>query len=379
MSKNVKIAKIENKFLFNAHYSLTAREQKIILYLVAKLNPTKQTDFYRQTISVTTLESILKTDDKKWGGLYAEMEQFAERVMTKYIKFPTGFMIEGKPFKGFVSWFQSVRPIKNDDGEVCLQFTFAEDLKPFLLQLSEYVKLDRMEIAPIKSGHAIHIYSMLKAHRDKMKKHEPVSYLSYDIQHLKNVLGIGSKYPRIDDFKRRVLNSSLKEINEYSSLDISYENLKTKRKVTGINFIIRDRISGSKPVLQIQIEKLSRAKLRAYELLTEFGIKDGIAYFQILPKIEGIEFDGFEDYFIENCLNHFNKKSRSHNPGAFVKWFLDKKAFSVGTNEWTKITEGVIALKKKLQSENLEKYDNRMIAKNMTNEAFKKWYKNQNG
>jgi hypothetical protein len=359
---------------------LTAREQKIILYLVAKLNPTKQTDFYRQTIPVTTLESILKSDDKKWGGLYSEMEQFAERVMTKYIKFPTDFMIEGKPFKGFVSWFQSVRPVLNDQDEVCLQFTFAEDLKPFLLQLSEYVKLDRMEIAPIKSGHAIHIYSILKAHRDRMKAHEAISYVSYDIQQLKNVLGIPDKYPRIDDFKRRVLDSSLREINEYSSLDVSYENIKAKRRVIGIKFIIKDkRPDGDKPVSDIQIEKLSRAQLKAFEILTEFGVKDGIAYFRILPKIEGTEFDGFEDYFIENCLDHFEKKARANNPGAFVKWFLDKKAFSVGTPEWSKIAEKVVALKKNLENENPNKFDNRMIAKNMTNSEFEKWYKSQKG
>ena len=64
-----KIARIENKFIFNAQYKLTAREQKVILYLISNIDPRRQERFHEQVISVKELESVLKADGKKWGGL----------------------------------------------------------------------------------------------------------------------------------------------------------------------------------------------------------------------------------------------------------------------------------------------------------------------
>ena len=63
-----KIARIENKFIFHAQYKFTSREQKVILYLIANINP-KQERFIEQIIPVRELEQVLKSDGKKWGGL----------------------------------------------------------------------------------------------------------------------------------------------------------------------------------------------------------------------------------------------------------------------------------------------------------------------
>jgi hypothetical protein len=40
-------------------------------------------------------------------------------------------------------------------------------------------------------------------------------------------------------------------------------------------------------------------------------------------------------------------------------------------------TEGVIADKKKMEKDNPEAFDNRMIAKNMTSSEFETWYRKQ--
>ena len=43
-------------------------------------------------------------------------------------------------------------------------------------------------------------------------------------------------YPAIKDFKRRVLDAPIREINEKTQYRVSYENVKTGRKVTGFIF-----------------------------------------------------------------------------------------------------------------------------------------------
>jgi hypothetical protein len=148
--KKVKqIARIENRFIFNARYQLSAREQKIILYLMSNLDPLAQNDFHKQIVSVKELENLLKGEDKKWGGLYKEMNDFSTRIISKYISFDSDFLVGGKPLRGVISWFQSVIPVETENGEVALEFMFSERLKPFLLQLSEYAKIHPLDVAPM--------------------------------------------------------------------------------------------------------------------------------------------------------------------------------------------------------------------------------------
>jgi plasmid replication initiation protein len=369
-----KVARLENKFIFNAHYRLTANEQKIILFLASNINVTEP-DFQKLTVPVVVLEKILNQDGKKWGSLYDRMQDFAGRIIGKHISFPTDFEIDGRKFPGYISWFQSIAPCRNNKGEVCLEFEFSNKLKPFLLQLKEYVKLNRIEIAPMKSGFSIRIYSILKAHRDKMRKHEKESSLTYEIDELKSVLGISGKYSAIDNFKRRVLNVAKKEINSNSSsIDIDIQGIRQNRKITQVKFIIKDRNSREEINELPNIDSLSKAKLKAYHELTEFGVHEGIAFYQIIPNIKGGGVAGFEDYFVNYALRHFKSKAKKNNPGTFVKWW-QANSFSPGSEDWAKIIENVALAKKKLQKEDTEAYDNRMMSKDMSHIEFKKWYK----
>jgi plasmid replication initiation protein len=377
-SANNQVAKLENKFIFHAHYNLTAREQKIILFLASNLQPQDQTDFHRQLVPVTVLESVLKQGKKKWGGLYDEMQDFARKIMGKFITFPSDFEIDGKKFPGYISWFQSVKPMRNKMGEVCLEFAFAEDLKPFLLQLREYVRLNRIEIAPMKSSYAIRIFSLLKAHRDKMRKHENVSKLILELQQMKATLGIADKYKTIDNFRRRVVDVAVKEINAYSSsISVTYKTVKEGRRVVGIEFKIKDKEVFIEAKNQNQEIDLSRSKLKAYEMLLDFGVHDQIALRRILPDVKGGGLEGFEDYFIEFTIQHFKNKSKHPTAATFVTWWT-KDFFQIGTEEWSKIVERVAKIKKKMQREDTNAYDNRMVAKDMSNDDFKKWYRENN-
>ena len=377
-----KVAKLENKFIFNAHYRLTANEQKIILFLASNID-TNQKDFQKQTIPVVILEKILNQDGKKWGSLYDRMQDFAARIIGKHISFPTDFEIDGRKFPGYISWFQSIAPCRNSNGEVCLEFEFSNKLKPFLLQLKQYVQLNRIEIAPMKSGFSIRIYSILKAHRDKMRAHENESRLSYNIAELKSILGIQGKYDAIDNFKRRVVNVAKKEINNNSSsIIIDIKNIRTNRRVTGITFIIKDRVSmteSGQPRQEVEVntDNLTNAQLKAFNLLVDFGVISGIAFFQLLPRVKGGGVEGFEDYFVQYAIDHFNKKSKKPNPGAFVNWWQNG-TFDVGVEDWAKLVERVHEAKKKLIVEEPEKFDNRLVAQSMSHIEFVEWYRKQN-
>jgi len=366
-----KVARIENRFIFNAQYQLTAREQKVILYLISNIDPKSQKRFHEQVISVKKLESVLKADGKKWGGLYEEMQNFTDRILEKKIRFPTDLEIDGRSFPGKINWFQSVMPVRNKEQEVSLRFLFAEDLKPFLLQLNEYAQINRLEAALMKSGHAIRMFQIFKAQRDRMRRHEKVSKLTYEVDSLKAILGIGSKYPRFNSFRERVLDVIKKEINKFTSLElINLVYTRTGKRVTALTFVFTEKEKettsflnvddGQVPTEESLLHAFTKSQLRAYKLLVKRNIIPAIAYKQIVPEISkgSSEFVGFEDIYVEFAWAIFERKSNlfqkgnqlsdqetRKKAGTFVNWFIKNKIFQQGDHFAT--IQSLLAEKKK--------------------------------
>ncbi len=394
VTKNNLIARIENRFVFHAQYQLSAREQKVILFLIANMDPKKQSRFHEQVISVKELENILKNDEEaKWGGLYQEMREFTKRIRNKGIEFDTDIEIDGKKFPGYVNWFQSVEPIKMDSGEVAISFLFSEKLKPFLIDLNEYARINYLEAAPLKSSYAIRMFQIFKAARGRMQKHEEVSTLEYEVEQLKAVLGIPGKYEDFRNFRRRVLDVIFEEINEHTNIHLHPIRFKRGgRVISKVVFKFSDkqpapeglpkgRFPEIEPTLA-DLDKLTKSQLLAFGKLTEFGVKAGIARWQMLPKVTGSEFSGFEDLYFEEAIGFFTSKTKqttkSGMAGSFVKWFLELKVFEQG-EQFAAIVERLQKRKKKLQNEKGGvAWDNRLAARSMTAKEFAAWVKEPN-
>lgn len=382
LHNNRQIARIENRFIFNAQYKLSPREQKLILFLIANMDPKKQERFHEQTVTIREFEKMLKADGKKWGGLYTEVRDITKRIRSKGIEFDTNIMVDGHRFPGYINWFQSVTPMENDLGEVCIKFLFSEDLKPYLINLNQYARINYTEAAMLKSSFSIRMFQIFKAHRGKMQGHEKSSELVYTLVELKKLLGIADKYPDFRNFRRRVLNIIEREINEHTTIELekigSIRN--SKRQIVKLVFTFSDKQEGSEEghsnfkdfvPMAAELDQLTFAQERAYKMLLKFGVKAGIAFKQLLPKVTSSEFQGFEDWYFEEVLAIFKKKGK-RGVGAFVKWFLEYKIFEQG-DHFATVMERVQARKKKVQLEDADAWGNREVAKGMTAGAFREW------
>ena len=63
------IARIENTLIFHAEYQLTAKEQKVMLYLISSIDPVRQKRFESQIIPLKNLETVIMSDNKN-GSFY---------------------------------------------------------------------------------------------------------------------------------------------------------------------------------------------------------------------------------------------------------------------------------------------------------------------
>ncbi len=390
-SENI-LARLENSFVFSARYKLNAREQKMLLYLISRLNPKNQSDFHKQAVTINELRDLLTSEDKRHGSFRERLQESVNNLVSCQIHFPSTFTIDGIQFRNVINWFQYCVTKQDESGQVYLEFAFSEILKPFLLNLKEYVKLNPVDLLKMRSAYTIRIYQIFKAEFDRMGNKRQAK-VTFTLTELKELLGIEDKYNSGDlkDFRNRVLNKIRDEVNEQStSINVDYTYIKTGKKVTGVIWVIVDKNEGN-PVKsknkKIDFEDfvptqedtltLTYSKLKAFELLIEFGIYDGIAFKQILPSIGGSEIEGFEDLFIQKAIAHFTNKSKKANASTFVKWWHDLKVFEVGSSLWTAIVEDIIKDKKKLEKDSPDAFENRMVAKNMTSVEFETWYRNR--
>lgn len=376
------IARIENFFVFNAQYSLTAKEQKVILYLVSRLDPVKQLNLHEQMVPLRELKRMLLDSSKKNGSFYEEMQRFSDRIMEKRIEFQTNIEYEGHRLPGRVNWFQSITPMENEKGEVCLEFLFSEKLKPFLLELKEYTQIDYQETLSLTSGFSVRMFQVFRAHRDRMCRYEQFSKLQYSIEELKALLGVGNKYKDWRNFKRRVLEVMTKEINDHTSIEVKYKDVRKGRKVVGLEFFFSDTTTTKKSTEEgnlfepMRLDRMSRSQQFAFDKLVAYGIRDGIAM-EMLSRILSSEFRGFEDWYFEEVMRIFESKSKADSgpakAGTLVKWFIEKKIFEQG-DHFSKIMENLQNRKKKYEKEHPIAWSNRLRARDMTKGEFEDWY-----
>lgn len=400
-----KVAKIENIFVLNAQYKLTAKEQKVFYHLVTHLDPQSEKEFYKITIPLKDIEEMLRDNDDKYGSFYENMEKLCDSLMSKMIKFPSSIMLNGKVLKNRINFFSSIGSKAAENGEAVLEFTFSPDMSPFLLQLHHYVNLGMQEIVPMSNAHAIRMYSIFKSEKNRLKNVKNVITMKYFLEELKAILGIDEKYngQNFSDFRMHVLDRIRDDINENApTMSVDYIYIKAARKVTGVSFNVYEKqeqkqVKAPKPKKEPkpkadiktyipsdkELEILSKAKLQAYHVLIEFGIFDGIAYKQILPKIKGSEFEGYEDFFVEKAIQHFEKNAiqnttKELKASTFVTWWTKNKVFESG-DVWADILEKLSNHKKQLMNKNPEAYENRAIARAMTHGQFSAYIKSRKG
>ncbi len=394
---NTNIARMDNRFVFHARYNLSAKEAKIILFLISRIDPLRQQNLIEQTISVKELESFLKKDAKRWGSFYKELRLIRDSLVRKGIYIPTEIQIEGKHFDGYINWFQEIMPVYDEAGNIALRFLFAQSLQPFLLNLKQYVAINLEEVIALKSSFSIRIFQIFRAYRDKFAKHQQKSKIKYELDDLKTLLGIANKYHDYRNFKKRILDGICKEINQKTSLSVNYHPIKEGRQVKSIQFefwekrkvvanaktrtVVQKQHSPiqtpptlSKPSSQKKtVEDLSFAGLKAFQLLTRYGVKIPLAL-DMVAKVQGSEIIGFQDWYFEEVIRIFESKTNqttaAAKTGTLVNWFLKKRIFEQG-DHFAVIMERLQGRKKKLQTEQNQIWDNRIIAKGITAETFR--------
>lgn len=221
MSKNDLVVKSNQ--VVEASYTLTTIEQRLILSAIAQIPKGEPvTDEVIYTVSVTDLQKFGANETTS----YRDLKESVSRLFDRSI------VLRSSDRTSRTRWVQKIDFM---DSPGIIGIRFSKDILPFLSNLStEFTKYLASDLIGVTSAYAIRLYELLVQYRNIGKR-------EIKIDELRWMFELQNKYPVWADFKKRVLDQAIKEINEFSPLSVTYETKKTGRKITSINLRFKQK------------------------------------------------------------------------------------------------------------------------------------------
>ena len=210
-----------NDMIQKGRHELTMQEQKCVLYAISKIKP-EDSVFQDYSFELSDFFKVCGLQKESYSELKAILQGLADRSWWA--------TIDDKGTESLVRWFSTLRTNKRS-GKVTIKFH--EDMMPFLLELTKggqfYTHYELKYVLAMKSQYSIRLYELLKSYQRNNYE------WFFDIDALKKQLNC-ENYKDFKDFRKRVLEPAVEEINEYSDITIAWEPVTEGRKVVRISF-----------------------------------------------------------------------------------------------------------------------------------------------
>ena len=233
---------VKDNALITASHKLGEVEQRLILLAILKgrefCDSVEQlkgkeliihADDYMQTFGVdrsvaykALKQAVMGLFDAKWG--YKYINDKGNKVV-RYERFT-----------------QSAQYV---EGEGTVSFRFADAIIPMLVELEKrFTSYEIEQVAELTSSYAMRLYEFFMQHLDKKTGK---GWLDISLDDLRFRFGLlPTEYQAMKDFKKRVLELSLKQINTKTDLSATYTQRKQGRVIVGFRFEF-ERKTNAKP------------------------------------------------------------------------------------------------------------------------------------
>lgn len=222
---------VKDNVLIEASYNLDLVEQRLILLAIVEARESGKGINAHDPLSIHA-ESYINQFGVHRNGAYQALKNASKDLFVRQ------FSYQEKRSKGLANvtsrWVSEIAYIED---AACVELIFAPAIIPLITRLEEHFTSYELEqVAKLTSGYAIRLYELLIAWRSTGKT--PV--ISYE--DLRKKLGVlDHEYKVKADFKKRVLDSSLKQVNEHTDIVVKYEQHKTGREITGFSFKFKQK------------------------------------------------------------------------------------------------------------------------------------------
>lgn len=215
-----------NEIVQKARYDLSITELKAFAFILSKIKPNdKENQEY--SFSVKEYCQVCGIDYKN-GGNYVYIKSTLKGLRDKSF-----WLLDESGKESTVGWLGKVR-LDKGSGKITVKLD--EDIQKYVIGLFDnYTQYSLLSTLPMKSSYSFRIYELLKSYAFT-KSH------TFDIDDLKSKLG-ATNYVNFKDFRKKVIEVAVKEINEYTDIEVSWQPITKGKKVVEVQFHIIQRDS----------------------------------------------------------------------------------------------------------------------------------------
>lgn len=234
-ARTYKVVK-SNEIIQRARFHLSLLEQKTLLYIISMIKPQdKEADpVLEYVFNIQDYCKICGIDYKN-GRNYEYIKNCLKKLRDQsiWISKPDGT-------ETTVSWLNKIT-VSKQSGKVIVRLD--DDMIPYLFNLKDcFTQYELYNTLVMQSQYSIRFYELMKSYA--FVKHKTV-----ELEQLKKSIS-AEGYQRYPDFRRYILDVAVKEVNEYTDLEISYTPITKGRKVVQIEFCIRTKSTVERAIAQ---------------------------------------------------------------------------------------------------------------------------------
>ena len=230
---------VKDNALMNASYNLEVTEQRLILLAIINA---------RETHQGITSDSKLEIHANDYASQFHVTKEAAYKALKTAVNnlFERQFSFKEETKKGIgVVRSRWVSRIKYIDDSAILEITFAPDVVPLITRLEKhFTSYQIQQVTQLTGKYAIRLYELLIAWREVGKVPQ------IELSEFRAKLGVeDDEYKAMNHFKSRVLEPSIKQINQHTDITVSYEQHKRGRTITGFSFRFKQK---SQPKIEVK-------------------------------------------------------------------------------------------------------------------------------
>lgn len=239
-----------NELVQKSRFDLSVTEQKTLAYICSMIRPRTTEEQILKSDYVLEYEFNIREYCKVCGISYASGRNYAMIKETLkslsdrsfWVEFPNGDDV-------LMRFISKVRSNKHS-GKAFVRID--EDMVPYLFDLGQnFTAYQLRNILGMKSAYSIRIYELMKSYEFRSK-------IEIDLQELKRLLDVENvkSYAVYNDFRRKVLDIAVREINDLSDINISYEPVRKGKKFVAVLFRIKKKETNARIMAEFRTNEI---------------------------------------------------------------------------------------------------------------------------
>lgn len=298
--------------LVEARYDLTLQEKRMILIALSKIKPE---DIKLGYVSFDVRE-LCDLCGIVGESAYSELKKVTKRLRERTIEITD---LDQKTLTQ-IGWVDRI-VYRNKEG--CVDIRFHELLEKFLIELqANFTAIPLSQTLGLSSAYAIRLFELLK-------QYERIGRREISVEELRSNLGLSKNILiKYNDFKKCVLDISIREINTKTDMFVEFAEIKSSRKITDLIFQIRKN-----NLLQLEQKKEAKKQLENIIGETKEGMTKRLIELGFSRGTIKKFFEQYEEVKILKALGVVKDqvlKGLANNPKALFRsalannWAIDK-------------------------------------------------------